>query len=463
MSSLSRRVRTAIGVGAGLAVIGCAAPLWAGLWATTGAHPVDALTHFLIAVALILVVCQGLAALARRLGQPPVLGEMVGGLVLGPSLLGAVWPQAGTFLFPPAVIDGLDKAAQLGLVVFVFLLGCELRTDRIERKGMVAATVAGGMILPWLAGAAIVFATGDLLAGAKAAPLEAMLFVGLAMAVTALPVLARILSDLGLDKTGVGALSISAAAIGDGVAWLTLAFLLAGQSAGEQVAGGQGWRVLLLAAALVMVTALCVRPALAALVRRLGSSQSLAVVLIAGAIGYAVLTQSLQLHPVVGAFLFGVAVPRDSLAVERVGRRLEGFTLTILLPLFFAGVGLKVSAGLLGADPVGWLVLAVVLVAAVVTKVAGAGGAVRLAGMPSAQAWRVGFLMNCRGVTELVVLTIGYQAHLINQLAYTLLVLVAVITTAATGPLVRWSLRRTHDDGVTRAPLTVMHADTART
>ncbi|GAA4083579.1 hypothetical protein GCM10022248_61370 [Nonomuraea soli] len=441
-------------MGAGLAVIACAVPLWA----ATETHPVDALTHFLIAVALILVISQGLAALACRLGQPPVLGEMVGGLVLGPSLLGAVWPQAGTFLFPPAVIEGLDKAAQLGLVVFVFLLGCELRTDRIERKGMVAAAVAGGMALPWAAGAAIVFVTGDLLAGPKAAPLEAMLFVGLAMAVTALPVLARILADLGLDKTGVGALSISAAAIGDGVAWLALAFLLAGQGSGEQ-----GWRVLLLAMALVMVTALCVRPALASLVRRLGSSQSLAVVLIAGAIGYAVLTQSLQLHPVVGAFLFGVAVPRDSLAVERVGRRLEGFTLTILLPLFFAGVGLKVSAGLLGADPAGWMALAAVLVAAVVTKVAGAGGAVRLAGLPSAQAWRLGFLMNCRGVTELVVLTIGYQAHLINQLAYTLLVLVAVITTAATGPLVRWSLRHTHDDGATRAPRTVMHADTART
>ncbi|MGP3920457.1 cation:proton antiporter domain-containing protein [Nonomuraea sp. 10N515B] len=434
MTPSRRRPWTAIGVVAGLAVLGATVPLWA----ATEVHAVDSLTHFFIAVAVIMVVCQALAALARRLHQPPVLGEMVGGLVLGPSLLGALWPEAGAFLFPPSVIEGLDVAAQLGLVIFVFLLGCELRTDRIERKGMVAAAVVGGMAVPCAAGIGIVLATGDLLAGTSTTPVQTTLFVGLAMAVTALPVLARILADLKLEKTGVGALSISAAAIGDGLAWLILAFLLAGQGG-----SGHGWRILLLAIALVLVTALCVRPLLAMLVRRLGSSQSLTVVLVAGAIGYAVLTQSVQLHPVVGAFLFGVAVPRDTPAVERIGEQLKGFTLTILLPLFFAGVGLKISVGLLGTDLLAWLVLAVVLVAAVVTKVAGAGGAVRLAGMPPREALRLGFLMNCRGVTELVVLTIGYQAQLINQLAYTMLVLVALVTTAATAPLVRWSLSRT--------------------
>jgi len=132
--------------------------------------------------------------------------------------------------------------------------------------------------------------------------------------------------------------------------------------------------------------------------------------------------------------------------VERISQKLEGFTLIILLPLFFAGVGLKISVGLLGTAPLAWLVLAALLVAAVVTKLAGAGGAVWLVGMPAREALRLGMLMNCRGVTELVVLTIGYQAGLINQLAYTMLVLVAVITTAVTGPLVRRSFRRTQDD-----------------
>ncbi|MEV2240980.1 cation:proton antiporter [Micromonospora sp. NPDC049891] len=434
MITLSARTRSLLGVALGLVVLVSTVPLWG----TAGSHDGDSLTRFLLAVAVVLVTCQAFAALARRFRQPSVVGEMVGGLVLGSSLLGAVWPSATGFLFPPTVMEGLDKVAQLGLVIFVFLLGCELRTDRIERKGVVGAVVVAGMGLPWLAGMGIVAATGGLFVGSQGSPAGTMMFVGLAMAVTALPVLARILDDLKLRHTSVGVLSISAAAIGDGLLWLVLAFLLAGQSA-----GGGGMRVLLLGAALVLVTALCVRPLLVALVRRLGSGQSLTVVLVAGAIGYSVLTQSIQLHPVVGAFLFGVAVPRDSLVVERICQQLEGFTLLILLPLFFAGVGMTTSVGLLGTAPVTWLVFAGVLVAAVVTKIIGAGGVARLTGMPNGEALRFGMLMNCRGVTELVVLSIGYQAGFLNQLGYSVLVLVAVLTTAATGPLVRWSLR--HD------------------
>ncbi|MBC6447530.1 cation:proton antiporter domain-containing protein [Actinokineospora xionganensis] len=450
----SGRARTALGAVAGLAALGASTPLWG----VFGSHATDAVTHFLIAVVVILVTCQLLAALARMVGQPPVLGEMVGGLLLGPSLLGMTWPQGSAFLFQKPVIEQLDKAAQLGLVIFVFLLGCELRTDRISRKGMVAGSVIGGMALPLLAGMGIVYVTGDLLAGDKATPLRAMLFVGLAMAVTALPVLARILTDLKLEKSSIGALSISAAAIGDGVLWVGLAFLLAG--AGSD---GHGIKILVLAFVLVLVTALCVRPLLAMLVRRLGSSPFLTIVLVAGAIGYSVLTQTIQLHAVVGAFLFGVVVPRDSPAVEEIGRKLEGFTLIILLPLFFAGVGLKMSVGLLGTDPTAWLVLAAVLVAAVATKVIGAGGAVRLAGLPAREAWCFGVLMNCRGVTEVVVLTIGYQADLINQLAYTVMVMVAVITTALTGPLVRRSLNRIpHDTLAAPSTRTAGKGDTVR-
>ncbi|MDQ3577707.1 MAG: cation:proton antiporter [Actinomycetota bacterium] len=445
--SVSHRARTVVGVIAGLAVLAGMVPLLA----TTGLPAADSVTHYLIAIAVILMSCQLLAAVARRIGQPPVLGEMVGGLLLGPSLLGGIWPAASAFLFPPTVVEGIGAAAQLGLVVFVFLLGCELRTDRIERKGVVAATVAGGMILPCLAGAGIVAASGDLFAGhSGATPAATMLFVGLALAVTALPVLARILTDLRMSETRVGTVALSAAAIGDGVVWLILAFLLSGQ-----VGNGAGWRILLLAAALVLVTILCVRPLLAAMVRRLESSQSLTVVLVAGAIGYAVLTQVIQLHPVVGAFLFGVAMPRNAPCVARISQQLGGFTLIILLPLFFAGVGLGTSVGLL-ATPSALGALIVLLIAAVVSKVVGAGVGARLAGLPKPDAIRLGLLMNCRGVTELVVLTIGYQAGLINQLAYTVLVVVAVITTAITVPLVRWVARHKPDadnDATPSAPM----------
>ena len=446
--SVPHRARTVVGVVAGLAALAGMVPLLA----ATGLPAVDSVTHYLIAIAVILMSCQLLAAVARRIGQPPVLGEMVGGLLLGPSLLGAVWPAASAFLFPSAVVEGLGAAAQLGLVVFVFLLGCELRTDRIERKRVVATTVAGGMLLPCVAGAGIVAATGGLFAGQDgAAPTATMLFVGLALAVTALPVLARILADLQLSETRVGTVALSAAAIGDGGVWLVLAFLLSGQ-----VENGSGWQILLLATALVLVTVLCVRPLLAAMVRRLESSQSLTVVLVAGAIGYAVLTQAIQLHPVVGAFLFGVAMPRNAPCVARISQQLEGFTLIILLPLFFAGVGLSTSVGLLVTAPSALLALIVLLIAAVVSKMVGAGVGARLAGLPARDAIRLGLLMNCRGVTELVVLTIGYQAGLINQLAYTVLVVVAVITTAITVPLVRRATLNNSDankDATPGAPL----------
>jgi Kef-type K+ transport system membrane component KefB len=432
--------RTRLQVAAGLLVAAVAVLLWASgaFPAGTGASPIDPITQFLLAVAVILLVSHLLGEAMRRVGQPPVLGEILGGLVLGPSVLGLVWPEAVELLFPAEVVDGLGKAAQLGLVVFMFLLGCELRTDRIERPRVIGAAVVGGMGLPFAAGVAIALAAAPVFAGVGSSTVEYALFFGLAVAVSALPVLARILNDLRLSSTGVGALSLSTAAIGDGVAWLVLTFILANVGEGG---GGQEARTAALALALVLVTFLCVRPALAALVARMKSGQLLTVVLVTGAIAFSALTQAIHLHPVIGAFLFGAAVPRGSRAVERISVQLQGFTLMILLPLFFAGVGLVTSVGLLGAQPVYWLLFAGVLVAVQVAKIVGAGGAARLAGLPGRQALQLGALLNCRGVTELVIATIGFEAGIINQLCFTILVLTAIVTTAVTSPLVRRLLR----------------------
>ncbi|MET7395834.1 cation:proton antiporter [Dactylosporangium sp. NPDC005572] len=432
--------RTAWGVAAGLVVFAGAAALWGpdALSPRSGA-PVDPLARFLLAVAVVLVVSHLFGHLLRRWGQPAVLGEILGGIVLGPSLLGLMWPGAVAWLFPAGVLDGLGKAAQLGLVVFMFLLGCELRLGRPEqdeagavRPRSVALVTVGGMGLPFLAGLGLAAAAGSRLSGTGGDGTAHRLFLGLALAVTALPVLARILVDLRLERTGVGALSLSAAAFGDAVAWLALTLIIAGAGGTADLTHTAG-----LAVALALVTLLCVRPALRLLVDRVESTQLLTVVLVAGAVTYAALTQLIHLHPLIGAFLFGVAVPRGRPAVERLAGQLQGFTLTILLPLFFAGVGLTTSIGLLGGDAGRWLLFAVICVAAQLTKFAGAAGAARLAGLPAREAAQVGVLMNCRGVTELVIASVGLQAGLVNEFGFTILVLIAVLTTAVTGPLTR--------------------------
>nr|AFV71319.1 PyrJ1 [Streptomyces rugosporus] len=419
-------------VALGLVVLAGAGALWGnGLFAGGKADP---LARFLLSAAVILLVCHLFGWILRRFGQPPVLGEVIGGLLLGPSALGLVWPSAQDWLFTPAVLAGLSQAAQLGLITFMFLLGCELRLDRLTSRRVVAATVVGGMGLPFLAGVAIAVPAASMLAAPSADRTTYVLFFGLALAITALPVLARVLVDLGMDRTRLGATALSCAAIGDGVAWLVLTVILAASGL-----GGNGNPVATagLAVALIVVTFLLVRPALALLVRRVRSPQVLLGCLAVGAIGFAGLTQQIGLHPVIGAFLFGVSVPRGAPIIAEIGEQLQGFALAILLPLFFAGVGISTSAGLLGDNPMAWLLFAGVLAVAIGAKYLGAGGSARLAGLPKHEARQLGTLMNCRGVTELVVATIGLQYGLLSELGFTIVVLVAVITTAMSGPIMR--------------------------
>ncbi|MGH3787681.1 MAG: cation:proton antiporter [Pseudonocardiaceae bacterium] len=401
-----------------------------------GQGGLDTLARFLLAISIIVLCSHLLGAAIARFRQPRVVGEIAGGLLIGPSALGAVWPSGQATLFTPEVLSAIDLVAQLGLVLFMLQLGAELRVDKLRGHiRTVGFVVAGATLLPFLAGLALAPVLRQRLVDSATSPVTYTLFLGLALSITALPVLARILEDFGLSGTRLAALALTCAAIGDLVAWATLTLIFTVAGIGS---GGDGLTGMLTIPVFVAFVLACVRPLLAVLMRYVarlrGGPELMCPLLIVGAVGFASATHTIGLHPVIGALLFGMITPRDLGSIVRISAQLHGFTVMILLPLFFAKVGLSTSVTLIGGDWENWLVFVLVLLVAIVSKFAGTIFGARLAGLERHALFPLGALMNCRGVTELVVVSIGLQYQLINQLGFTILVLTALITTVLTGP-----------------------------
>jgi Kef-type K+ transport system membrane component KefB len=397
----------------------------------------------LLDVAIVVVAARLVGRLFVRLGQPAVIGEIVAGIALGPTLLGLLPGDLDALLFPAEVRPHLSVIAQLGLALFMFIVGLEVDLSLIRgRQRAAGAVAAGSMVLPLALGAAaalVLYPHHDTNAdGGPISQLAFVLFMGVAMSITALPVLARILTERRMHRTPTGVLALACAVIDDVLGWTLLAVVVAVAAGGSPA--GVGW-IMGMTALFVLFVFVAVRPLLARMVawhRAAGrlTPDMLAVVL-AGLLLSAWVTDLIGVHAIFGAFLFGAAMPRRDAGklTREILERLEQVSLSLLLPVFFVVAGLQVDVGGIGPDGI-WQ-LGIILLAAIGGKVLGAAGAARTQRLPRRQRWGLGVLMNTRGLTEIVILQVGLQLGVLSPAMFTLMVLMALITTAMTGPLMR--------------------------
>jgi Kef-type K+ transport system membrane component KefB len=402
---------------------------------------------FFLAVVVILLACRVASWLMRGLLQPPVVAEMVTGVVLGPSLLGQLWPGAETFLFPQALRPVLYVVGQIGLVLFMFQSGYELRADRLRSLARTAGPIAAaGIIVPGaLAVGLVVAARGWFDVTVRGTPFAVTaLFVGVAVAITAFPMMARIIDERGLASTRFGAVSLASGAVDDAVAWILLAAVLSMASASLHPVALAVGGTLVFVAVLIAVRR--------GLGRLLAAPVSPETLLLIGAVPLllaAWYTDRIGLYAVFGAFALGMAFPRTPEA-ERVIGMVAPLGRVVFLPLFFTYSGLNTNFALLNNASVLLFTLGCVVVA-IAGKLGACTVAARAVGEPADAAVRIGVLMNARGLMQLVALNVGLSAGLVSSRVFSVLVLVALATTIMATPMLAFLDRRAARLGVTRS------------
>jgi Kef-type K+ transport system membrane component KefB len=393
------------------------------------------LVHLLEQTLLVVGVSRAFAFAARGLRQPMVVAEIVAGIALGPSLLGRFSPEVQAAVFPQQSIGPLVLVSQFGLVLFMFTLGLDFDSRLLQGRGRAAVAISHtGIVLPFLLGGALAYAMREHLAIPGVPVLSFVLFFGVAMSITAFPVLARLLAERRLTHDGVGAVVLACAAVDDVTAWCVLA-LVVGIVRVSGFASAAATFALTVGYCAAMV--LGVRPLLRRLAlcteRNGGPGRNHVVALLLFALVSALATEFIGIHALFGAFLAGALVPTTGGFARSVAERIEP-VVVLLLPLFFAYSGLRTEIGLL-RSPADWLMCGLVVCIACVGKVGGGALAARFSGMPMKEAAAVGILMNTRGLMELVVLNIGLGLGVVSPKVFTMMVLMALITTFMTTPL----------------------------
>ena len=391
-------------------------------------------------IAAVILVSRLIGVVMRWFGQPMVIAEMIAGIALGPSLFGLLWPGAFNALFPAATLGTLKTLSQLGLVLFMFLVGLELDPKLLRGRQRASIMISHtSIVVPFLLGAGAAYWLYDAYAPKGVAFLPFALFLGTAMSVTAFPVLARILNERNLLQSRVGAIAIACAAVDDVTAWCLLAVVVALTRATGLASAA--WTIGL-SLGFILLMVFVVRPVLVRLERKvLEKRGSLTPGLVAAVLFMllisAVITERIGIHALFGAFLFGAVLPKEGGLAKSLAAKLESVAVLLLLPLFFAFSGLRTRIGLVsGVEQ--WLVVVVIIALATLGKFGGSTLAARVTGMRWREASAIGVLMNTRGLMELIVLNVGMDLGVISPTLFAMLVLMALVTTFATTPILHW-------------------------
>jgi len=395
----------------------------------------NVLSHLLIALTAIVVLGQIAAKLFAYIGQPPVIGEVIVGILLGPSLIGA---ERSALILPPSVGPYLQIIAQLGVILYMFIVGLELNTGLLKHRAHATVAIShASILLPFVLGAALALWLYPRLSSSDVNFSSFALFMGVAMSITAFPVLARIITDRGMTKTHMGVVALGCAATDDVTAWCLLAFVVGVANSQMQTA----LMVLAGTAAYIVTMVFAVRPIITRLTARwdnvTGELPRPAVVFVVVAMLLSALsTNSIGIHAIFGAFLLGAIIPHDSTLARGFVRQAEPLVTVLFLPAFFAYTGMRTRIDLVtGLDQ--WLICGIIIAIATIGKFGGTLAAGRLTGLSWREAGVLGILMNTRGLMELIVLNIGLDMGVISPKLFAMMVIMALVTTLLTAPVLR--------------------------
>ncbi len=395
-------------------------------------HP---LPVFILQLMLIIAASQLCGYLFKKIGQPSVMGEIVAGILLGPSLMGSLLPGFSAFVFPASSLGNLQMLSQVGLILFMFVIGMELDTQMLRQKARAAILISHfSIVIPFILGLVLSYFLYAAYAP-EGIPFYAFsLFTGIALSITAFPVLARIIKERGLSGTKLGTMAITAAAAGDVAAWCILAFIVAIVKAGSI---SSSVYTIVAAVVYVAVMLLVVRPLLKKIAglrsdHNILKRSSMAIIFVVLLVS-SYCCEVIGIHALFGAFLAGVIMPSEWNFRKLLIDKIEDVALVLLLPLFFVFTGLRTQVGLL-SDPSLWGTCLLIILVAVVGKFGGSAVAARMTGESLRDSLSIGALMNTRGLVELVVLNIGYDLHIITPQMFTMMVIMALVTTFMTNP-----------------------------